>query len=146
MRPEIAKELQAEWAKRGVNWGEMRFLDIPITPAGEGRFQAAAHLQEKETRSETKAMNTQQDLPRTKAWRSEAGTPSFAGGAPRDLAGELRENQSLRALMSTGSGTAVLKFNTDGLLFRTTITSAGVSVQPERMPGIVPEPRRRLRV
>jgi len=86
------------------------------------------------------------DEPRIKAWRSEAGTPSYAGSAPRDLGLELRENQSLRALMSTGSGTAVLKFNTDGLLFRTTITSAGVSVQPERMPGITPEARRQLRL
>jgi HK97 family phage major capsid protein len=65
------------------------------------------------------------ELPRTKAWRSEAGTPSYIGGAPRSLTDEIRNNDTLRALVSSGRG---------------------VSVAPERMPGILPEPRRRLRV
>jgi HK97 family phage major capsid protein len=150
MRPEIAKELRAEWAKRGIDFDQLRFLDLAVEPTAEGQFRAAAVVREKsapkELESEERCMRSSEDTPRIKSWRSEIGTPSYAGGAPRDLGMELRENQSLRALMSTGSGTAVLKFNTDGLLFRTTITSAGISVQPERMPGIVPEPRRQLKL
>jgi len=90
------------------------------------------------------------DIPPAKKWRAEAAAAGAtwlnSAGSPRDLAAELRENQSLRALMSTGSGTAVLKFNPGELLTRTTITSAGISVAPERIPGITPEPRRRLRI
>ena len=85
------------------------------------------------------------DEPRIKAWRSETGALSYAGGAPRDLGVELRSNDGLRRLMSDGRGTAVLSVPLDYLV-RTTITSAGVSVQPERLPGIIPEARRRLRV
>jgi HK97 family phage major capsid protein len=85
------------------------------------------------------------DEPRIKSWRSEAGTTSYAGGA-RDLARELRENQTLQNLVKTGRGTAVLKFNPGELLTRTTITSSGISVAPERMPGVVAEARRRLRI
>ena len=150
MRPKIAKELQAEWAKRGVNWEEMRFLDLAVEPTAEGQFRAAAVVREKsapkELESEERCMRSSEDTPRIQKWRSETGALSYAGGTPRDLGLELRENQSLRALMSTGSGTAVLKFNADDLLVRTTVTSAGISVQPERMPGIVPEPRRQLKL
>jgi hypothetical protein len=69
-----------------------------------------------------------------------------AGGATRSLTDEIRNNDTLRALVSSGRGTAVLKFNPGDLLTRTTITSGGISVQPERQPGIIAEPRRRLRV
>jgi len=85
------------------------------------------------------------DEPRIKAWRSETGALSYAGGAPRDLGVELRSNDGLRRLMSDGRGTAVLSVPLDYLV-RTTITSAGVSVQPERMPGVVAEARRKLRI
>jgi len=150
MRPEIAKELKAEWAKRGIDFDQLRFLDLAVEPTAEGQFRAAATPEEKrekrEMQTEETVMKSCEDTPRIQKWRSEFGTPSFAGSAPRDLGLELRENQSLRTLMSTGSGTAVLKFNTDGLLFRTTITSAGISAAPERMPGVVAEARRRLRI
>jgi HK97 family phage major capsid protein len=86
------------------------------------------------------------DLPRIKSWRNEAGTPSFAGGAPRDLGAELRRNETLQSLVKTGRGTAVLSVPLDGFLTRTVVSSSGVSVQPERIPGIVPEPRRQLRL
>ena len=148
MRPEITRELKLEWAKRGVNWGEMRFLDLPIQPAGEGKFRAAAHLEEKETRSETKAMNSHEDLPPAKRWQAERaaqGATWLSGGA-RDLASELRSNESLRQLMSDGRGTAVLHLLLDGFLTKTVVSSSGVSVQPERMPAIIAEPRRQLRV
>jgi len=69
-----------------------------------------------------------------------------AAGATRNLSDELRNNETLQNLVKTGRGTAVLKFRPEDLLTRTTITSSGISVAPERMPGIVPEPRRRLRI
>ena len=89
-------------------------------------------------------------LPRTKRWQAEAAaqgaTRLNSGGATRNLSDELRNNETLQNLIKTGRGTAVLKFNPGDLLTRTTITSAGVSVQPERMPGIIAEPRRQTRV
>jgi len=89
------------------------------------------------------------DPPPAKRWRAEAaaaGATWLSGGAPRDLGAELRHNETLQSLIKTGRGTAVLKFSADDLFVRTTVTSSSISVQPERMPGIVPEARRRLRV
>lgn len=154
MRPEITKELRAEWARKGVDFDQLHFLDLPITPADGGRFRAAAALQEKRTKteipSEGKAMNSHEDLPPAKRWQAEraaaGATWLSAGGAPRDLGAELRSHDGLRRLMSDGRGTAVLHLPLDGFLTKTVVSSSGVSVQPERMPAIIAEPRRQLRV
>jgi HK97 family phage major capsid protein len=90
-----------------------------------------------------------EDEPRIRSWcKKRAGVGGYIAysDAGQDLGVELRNNEALQNLMSTGRGTAVLKIAPEGLLTRTTITSGGISVLPERNPGIVPEPRRRLRV
>jgi HK97 family phage major capsid protein len=88
------------------------------------------------------------DIPPAKKWRAEAaaaGATWLSAGGARNLTTELRSNDDSRRLMSNGRGTAVLHLPLDYLV-RTTVTSAGISPAPERMPGIVPEPRRRLHV
>jgi len=60
---------------------------------------------------------------------------------------QLRGNESLERLLRDKRGVAVIETSVDNILqTRTTITSSSISIQPERMPGVVPEPRRQLRI
>lgn len=58
---------------------------------------------------------------------------------------ERERNEDLARLMRDRCGRALIRMNSP-LLTRTTITSDSVAVQPFREPGIVPEPRRQLRL
>jgi HK97 family phage major capsid protein len=95
------------------------------------------------------------DTPRIRQWRAERAAvggyvPSADPGDTHflhaDLGRALRENEAIKDLIANGRGTAVLKIAPEGLLTRTVLTSGGLAPAPERIPGITPEPRRRLRV
>jgi HK97 family phage major capsid protein len=84
------------------------------------------------------------DTPRIRQWHQHrAGDTHFLHS---DLGRALRESEAIKDLIANGRGTAVLKIAPEGLLTRAVITSGGLAPAPERIPGIVPEPRRRLRV
>jgi len=85
---------------------------------------------------------TQRQIDAIDARLQKAGPAGSAGG----FRAAIEQSEPLRQLMSNGRGTAVLKFSADDLLVRTTVTSSSISVQPERMPGIIAEPRRQLRI
>ena len=74
-------------------------------------------------------------------------TQEQAAHQSRSGAIRLAGNESIERLVRDKRGTAVLHVPTQDLLeVRTTITSAGISVQPQRMSGIVDEARRELRI
>jgi HK97 family phage major capsid protein len=83
---------------------------------------------------------------RAAAVRAAAEPPRIDDPEHRTLRRELERSQDLARLMRDRAGRAVITLPADQLLLRTTITSGSVAVFPAREPGIVPEPRRQLRL
>jgi len=94
-----------------------------------------------EIRKEQREMREQVDAIDAKIQKTAPGA-AFESA----LAREMKDNVSLQTLMRDRRGAAVLRIAPSDLLLRTTVTSSSISVQPERVPGIIPEPRSVLRI
>lgn len=92
-----------------------------------------------------KAAPTRYDSYRSETWQP-AERAALYGEPSRDLGAELRQNDSLQALMRDRRGAAVLHVAPESLLTRTVIHSGTITPAPSRQAGIVPEARRTLRV
>ena len=110
--------------------------------ATEQTRKAYEALEKQMTELREAQAQTQRQIDAIDARLQKAGSAGSANG----FRAAIEQSEPLRQLMSNGRGTAVLKFSADDLLVRTTVTSSSISVQPERMPGIIAEPRRQLRV
>jgi HK97 family phage major capsid protein len=83
---------------------------------------------------------------RAAAVRAAAEPPRADDPEHLTLRRALERSQDLQRLMRDRAGRAVITLPADQLLLRTTITSGSIPVLPAREPGIVPEPRRQLRL